>query len=235
MSKLLAAPLLIGVLTCFAFEASAQVETVIVTGSRVREDAENSPHVTVSARADHLVTKVRVVCDTRDTTKRKEELRETLRSMIATAQRTTSISLSVGEDVLVPFTADMLDKVIVPDSKPETSDAYVVIRTELSKGDTFDGATDRIRKFVAETAKAGRTEVLIEQSFNLGIMDPERYRAELISKIAADAKDIAALFGPNYDARLDGMQHTIEWYQTGPLDLALYLPYRLAIAPHGAP
>ena len=128
--------------------ADGQVETVVVTGSRMSEDAEYNPHVTLTHRADHLVTRVEVICDTRDPIKRKEELRQTLRAMITEARGSKSISLSVGEDILTEFTDKMLDKVIAPDSKADTSFARVVIRTELTKSDTFDEATQRIRDFV---------------------------------------------------------------------------------------
>jgi hypothetical protein len=214
--------------------ADSAVETVVVTGSRMPEDAEYGPHVTLAQRADHLVTRVEVVCDTRDTEKRRDELRQTLRAMIAEARGSKSISLSVGEDILTDFDEKMLDKVISPDSKVDTSYARVVIRTELTQDDTFDAATQRIRDFVARTTKVGRTEILINQQFNLGLVAPERYRAALVAKIAADAKDTAALFGTGYDATIENLQHTIEWYQTGPLDLALFIPYRMTVAPHGA-
>jgi len=212
----------------------AQVETVVVTGSRIGYDSE-APNVTLPQRADHLVTKVRVVCDTRDLDKRKEELRQTLRGMIGEASRTNSISLSVGDELLVDFTEKMLDKVIIPDSKADTSDAYVVIRTELTKDDTFDGATQRIKDFVVKTSKAGRTEILIDEKFNLGLIKPERYRAELIARIAEDTKRIAQTFGADYTPRVDGLQRPIQWYQSGPLDLALYIPYGVVVAPRGAP
>ena len=212
--------------------AQEATETVVVTGSRIAYDSD-APNVSLPQRADHLITKVRVVCDTRDLDKRKEELRQTLRNMIAGASR--SISLSVGDDILLPFTDKMLDKVIVPDSKADTSDAYVVIRTELTADDTFDGAVQRIKDYIARTPKSGRTEILTEQPFNLGIVEPERYRAQLVAKIAANVKDTAALFGSAYEARVEGLQRRIQWYQTGPLDLALYIPYGLVIAPHGAP
>ena len=110
-----------------------------------------------------------------------------------------------------------------------------MIRTELSKDDTFDGATQRIKDFVAKTSKAGRTEVLIEEKFNLGLVKPERYRAELIAKIAADTKQIAQTFGADYNPRVEGLQRPIQWYQSGPLDLALYIPYGVVVAPHGTP
>lgn len=221
----------------FAFlacSAQAQVETVVVTGSRIGYDSE-APNVTLPQRADHLVTKVRVVCDTRDLDKRKEELRQTLRGMIGEAARTNSISLSVGEELLVDFTEKLLDKVIVPDSKADTSDAYVVIRTELTKDDTFDEATRRIKDFVVKAPKAGRTEVLIDEKFNLGLIKPERYRAELITRIAEDTKRIAQTFGADYTPRVEELQRPIQWYQSGPLDLALYIPYGVIIAPRGVP
>jgi hypothetical protein len=223
---------LLAALLANASVAQAQVETVVVTGARYSDTS--GPHVTLTQRADHLVTKVRVVCDTRDLEKRKDELRQTLRSMIAQAAETKSISLSVGDDFLVDFNDKMLDKVIVPDSRADTSDAYVVIRTELAKDDTFDGATQRIKDYIARTPKAGRTEILIDQPWNLGLIKPERYRDALIAKIAEDAKQTALLFGPTYDARIEGLQSPVAWYQSGPLDLALYIPYNLTIMPRGA-
>jgi hypothetical protein len=218
-----------------ALAQESDVETVVVTGSRIAGYDSEAPDVTLTQRADHLITKVQVVCDTRDLDKRKEELRETLRNMIAEAEKTSSISLSVGDEILVPFTDRMLDKVIVPDSRADTSDAYVVIRTELNKSDTFDGATQRIKDYIERTAKTGRTEILTNQPWNLGLKTPERYRDELIGKIASSTNQTAKLFGANYEVRIVGLQHRIQWYQTGPLDLALYIPYELTVAPHIAP
>lgn len=232
MRRILAGIALVAVLASGQAATAQEVETVVVTGARMGSDSE-APSVTLAQRADHLITKVRVVCDTRDLDKRKEELRQTLRNMIAGAGN--SISLSVGDDILVPFTDKMLDKVIVPDSKTDTSDAYVVVRTELTKTDTFDGAVQRIKEYLARTPKAGRTEILTEQPWNLGLVQPERYRAALLAKIADNAKQTAQIFGPGYDARIEGLQRQIQWYQSGPLDLALYIPFSLTVAPHGAP
>ena len=216
----------------FATAGEAQVETVVVTGERASTDTD-APSVTLTERADHLVTKVKVTCDTRDAERRKDELRQTLRGMIDEAKRTSSISLSVGDEILTDFTEKKIDKIMTNDSRADTSDAYVVIRTELTKDDTFDGATQRIKDFIARTPKIGRTEILNEQPFNLGIAKAERYRPELIRKIADESKQTALLFGASYDLRIEGMQRTMQWYQSGPLDLALYIPYTLTIVPRG--
>ena len=46
----------------------AQVEEVVVTAERRDEGA---PHIYLVKRADHLITKVRVTCDTRELSQRK--------------------------------------------------------------------------------------------------------------------------------------------------------------------
>jgi len=219
----------------FACSAQAQVETVVVTGERAGYGGGDAPGVTVVERADHLVTKVRVTCDTRDAQRRKDELRQTLKDMIAEAKRTNSISLSIGDDILYEFKESSIDKIMTADVRSDTSNAYVVIRTELSKSDTFETATQRIRDFVAHAPMNGRTEIMLEQPFNLGLMKPERYREELIAKIADDSKHLAAQFGPGYQVHVEGLQHAIQWFQSGQLDLSLYISYGLVISPSGTP
>ncbi len=214
--------------------AFAQVETVVVSAERA-SDGGDGPGVTVVERADHLVAKVRVTCDTRDATRRRDELRQTLKDMIAEARRTSSISLAIGDEILREFKESSIDKIIRADSRSDTSDAYVVIRTELSKSDTYEGATQRIRDFIGHTPLTGRTEIPDEPTFNLGLMKPERYRDELLAKIAEDSKHTAALFGPNYQVRVEGLQRAIQWFQSGQLDLSLYISYGLVISPNGGP
>ena len=221
------------VAACWPFAAAAQIETVVVTAER--NYGGDAPGVTLVERADHLVTKVKVTCDTRDPVRRKEELRQTLRDMIAQARASGSISLGIGDEVLYEFTEESVDKTIIADARADTSDASVVIRTELSKTDTYEAATKRILEFILHTPKAGRTEILNNEPYNLGLMKPERYRAELVGKIADDSKHTAALFGAGYQVRIEGLQHAVQWFQSGKLDLSLYIPYSLVISPSGAP
>jgi hypothetical protein len=226
--------LAIAVTACWPIAAAAQIETVVVTAER-RGYGGDAPGVTLVERADHLVTKVKVTCDTRDPVRRTEELRLTLRDMIAQARHTGSISLSIGDEVLYEFTEESVDKTITADTRADTSSAYIVIRTELSKTDTFEAAAKRIQEFILHTPKTGRTEILIDEPYNLGLMNPERYRAELVAKVAEDSKHTAALFGAGYQVRVEGLQRAVQWFQSGKLDLSLYIPYGLVISPNGAP
>jgi len=228
---LLALAVIAGAFSAAPALAQESLETVVVTGARAEYDAQTVPHVVLVRRADHVITKVRVVCDTRELSKRRQELKDTLRSMIREAGKSGTISLGVGNEIIADLTDKMLDKVIEPDARADTSVAIVVVKTRVAKDDLYDDATGRIERFIESTPKSGRTEILRESRWDLTIIGPEQYRAELIAKIADDAKKTAAPFGPDYQVRIEGLQHPIEWYQKGPLDLALYIPYALTVAP----
>jgi hypothetical protein len=212
-------------------QADSQTEEVVVTGSRMYE---GSASVFIVKRADHLITRVRVTCDTRELSKRRDELKATLRSMIAEAKRSQTISLGLGDSVLGELGESNFDEIIVPDSRADTSQAYVVIKTAISQSDTYNSATDRIKDFIEKTEKVGRTEILREDHWDLTLIGPEKYRDALIAQIVAQSKKTAELFGPNYGISVDGLEHPVSWYQKGPLDLALYIPYMLHVAPTGS-
>jgi hypothetical protein len=211
----------------------AAVGEIVVTAEKALSDydPQRTPSVVLVRRADNLITEVKVVCDTRDPTLRRAELKDTLRAMILSAGRSGKITLGVGDEVVGAFDETMLDKVIAPDNKIDTSVARVVIKTPVAAGDTFDSASGRILTFIGATPKSGRTEILREQDWNLTIIGPERNRPALLDLIAQDARVTAAVFGAGYGVSVDGLQHPIAWYQQGPLDLALYITYRLEVSP----
>ncbi|HTQ15443.1 MAG TPA: hypothetical protein VMH86_16355 [Rhizomicrobium sp.] len=210
--------------------AFAQVEEVVVTGSRMYE-GPNAPNVTIVKRADHLITTLRITCDTRDDDQRREEIKTTLRGMMRAAAASRTISLGQGDGVLVPLEESAFDDMIEPDSRPDTSRLYVVIKTTISADDTFATATRRIKDFIAAVPRAGRVEVLRDDRWDLTLIGPEQYREVLIRKIVEDASRTAALFGASDGAAIDGLERPVAWYQKGPLDLALYIPYSLRIVP----
>ena len=207
-------------------------EEIVVTASRLSEyDPVKTPFVTLNRRADNLITEVRVVCDTRDLSQRKQELKTTLRNMIKAAPA-AGVELGLeGEEVIGRFDETMLDAVIRPDGKPDTSVAVLVVKTRIATADTFDAATDRITDFASKTAKAGRTEILPTQDWNLTLIGPQRYRGEVLNLVAEDARKVAGTFGPDYAVTAEGLQLPLSWYQAGPLELALYVPYKLTVTP----
>lgn len=117
------------------------------------------------------------------------------------------------------------------DGRPDTSTASVIIKTKVSESDTLKSAIARVMKFIATTPMSGRTEIIRTGEWDLTIVGPEQYRDAIITLIAADAKHTADMFGPANGVAVEGLEHRVTWYQKGPLDLALYIPYTLKIAP----
>jgi hypothetical protein len=211
---------------------SSGVEEIVVTGSRLSEyDPVQTPQVTLRKRADNLITLVTVVCDTRDQSQRREELKATLRNMIRAAAQNPAVALGLGDEVVGAFDETMLDQVIVPDAKADTSRATVLVKTAVAADDTFDRASGRIRGFVQKTPKVGRTEILLNGAWQLTLINPSQYRPAVAQLVADDARRMAAMFGEGYGVDVQGLQLPVSWYQAGPLDLALYIPYKLTVRP----
>lgn len=233
--KSLPAALALAALAVFAAPVQARqsgMEEVVVTASRLSEyDPVKTPFVTLNRRADNLISTVRVVCDTRDLSQRKQELKATLRNMIKAAPG-AGVELGLeGEEVVGRFDETMLDAVIQPHNRPDTSVATLVVKTRVAPSDTFDAAAGRIKAFAEKTPKAGRTEILPTEEWNLTLIGPQRYRGEVFGLVAEDARKVAATFGPDYAVSAEGLQLPLSWYRSGPLELALYVPYKLTVTP----
>lgn len=208
------------------------LETVVVTGARMSTyDAAVIPHVVLTRRADNVIMSVRVACDTRDKDQRLTEIKETLRGLMRSAAG-KNITLGVNtDDIVRDLTERMFDDLIQPDGRPDSSALTIVVKTAVTESDTLDTATDRIRDFVKNARRVGRTEVVAQGRPDLTLLSPERNRDELMKRIVDDAKRTAGLIGPDTGIGIEGLQRPIEWYRSGPLELALYIPYRLEISP----
>src|SRR5262249_7280093 len=145
-----------------ASTAEAQVETVVVTAERrMNDDSYAMPHLSITKRADHVFTEVKVTCDTRDLSQRKAELKTTLRNMVKGAAGTPTISLGLRQnDLIIEMNEENFDQIIEPDNRADTSKVDVVVKSRVSDKDTFNDATRRIEAFLDRTPKEGRTEVL---------------------------------------------------------------------------
>jgi hypothetical protein len=211
--------------------AAQAIEELVVTATKTDYEPTETPFVALRRRADNLITTVTVVCDTRDLSQRRNELKATLRNLIRAAAQDRSIELGIGEAIVGAFDETMLDTVIEPGGKTDTSKATLIVKTAVTASDTFDAATARIKSFAERTPKVGRTEVLLDDEWDLTIINPGQYRPEVVRMIAADATQQASAFGPGYGVEVGNLQLPLSWYQSGPLDLALYIPYRLRVRP----
>jgi hypothetical protein len=213
-----------------AVAQDADVAEVVVTGSRLQDyEPTETPAIVLKRRADNIITSIEVVCDTRDEAQRKAELSTTLKALVRGAAE-AGIELAVEDDDIVrKFDATDLDRIIRASGKVDTSAATLTLKTRVLPTDTYESVTGRIEAFVKKTPKAGRTEVLMSNDWDLTLVGPGQYRAEIINLVAADANRTAKLFGEGYSAVVDGLTLPVAWYQSAPLELALYIPYRQTV------
>jgi hypothetical protein len=229
------AGLLAVVALSIATEATAQadlVQEIVVTGARMDAfDPLRTPMVTLAKRADNLITTLTVSCDTRDESQRLSELKATLRNLIRAAAADQTIELGIGDEVIGRFDETMLDAVIAKTQKVDTSIAKVIIKTPVTAADTFDSATGRVERFAKAVPIVGRSEILLDDDWQLTVLGPNQYHTPIVQLIADNARRSATVFGDGYGVSVEGLQLPVSWYQSGPLDLALYIPYKMVVAP----
>ncbi|WP_426035589.1 hypothetical protein [Brevundimonas sp. DC300-4] len=225
----------VAALICLAGPAWAQVDEIIVTGSRSIEwDRDDIPVVQLPRRADNLIVAVTVVNDTREAAGRRNELIATLRAMVQAAGRDARIDLSIEDDgALVPLTEDMVSTLTLgaDPGRADTSVAHLIVKTPIAAADTLDDASGRIETFVEATPKTGRSLVDITGEWELSIIDPGQYRRAILAAISSDATTTAEAFGAGYAVEVSGLSNRVTWTQSGPLDLSLFIPYEMTVKP----
>lgn len=212
-----------------AMAQDTSVDEIVVTAQMADYDANETPAIVLKKRADNIITSIEVTCDTRDLTQRRQELKATLQALIKAAGA-AGIELAVNsDDVVRKFDPNDLDSIIRSATKVDTSTATLTLKTKVLPTDTYESVTARVEAFVKRTPKSGRTEVLMSDNWDLTLVGPGQYRDEIIALVAADANKTAAAFGAGYSVSVDGLTLPVTWYQSAPLELALYIPYRQSI------
>jgi hypothetical protein len=211
------------------------VEEIVVTGMRATEwEPDQVPVVRLARRADNLIVEVRVVNDTRDAAGRRGEITETLRSMARMAATRPDIDLSIeDEGLLTPLTEDMVATLTLgmDSGRADTSVATLIVKTPIRADDTLDLASARIEAFVEAARKTGRSLADVSGDWELSIIDPTQYRTPVLALVAADAHATAAVFGDGYAVQIEGLAAPVTWRQSGPLELSLFIPYKMVVTP----
>jgi len=170
----------------------------------------------------------------RDAPGRRDEITRTLRAMARAAAARADIDLSIEDDgTLVPLTEEMVSTLTlgVDHGRSDTSVASLVVKTPIREGDTLDSASERIEDFIDDITPVGRSIADISGDWQLSVINPAQYRGPILAAIAADARATSAVFGEGYAVQVEGMSNRVTWRQSGPLDLALFIPYDMTVTP----
>jgi len=221
--------------------AQQDAEEIVVTAARYRDAYENFtvPNVALIRRADFAVEDFTITSDTRDAAARRQELRQALQSLTRFSDRNARVSVALvqqdedesGAARVVNFAVEkaMLSLRATP-NRPDTEYVTLAVRTRVVATDDLDAVEGRFAEFSRSIPKPGRIEVALG-GLELTLTDPQQYRAQLVTAIAADASRVASALGPGYGARLEGLENPVAWRRAGDLDLRLFVPYRMVILP----
>lgn len=230
-------------LTLSAAPASAQDEAdaIVVTASRYRDRYESVavPHVVVQRRADAAVMNLTIVSDTRDPAARRNELEQALRGLARMGDGGVSLALyredADGEEGgarVVRFSVEAALELLRGGGRPDTSQVTIILRTPGTSQDTLERVEARLHAFRDHAPRPGRVDYLAG-GIDLVLINPPQYRAAVIAAISEDAARITSGLGAGYGVRLDGLENQIAWKRAGDLDLKLFIPYRMTVAPAG--
>lgn len=209
---------------------AAELDEIVVTGSRISgDDYSEIPTVTVDKRADFLVQQVLLTNDTRAEGERKKELYQTIRDLLADASKRPGIALGYGDEFLIPITQKDYELPLRSGKRPDSSTTELYVKLAIGPGDDVNQALATLRSFISRARVAGRTEIETEGEEALSIVNPERYRHEIIGQIAADAKKLQDTIGQQCRVNISGLSSRVSWKRSDISQLTLYIPYEIEL------
>jgi len=189
------------------------------------------PVVNLKRTADYMVQSVRVVGDTRDAAKRRDEVYGMVRNAIQLSAK-AGVELSTGELVLEPLTlANYTNLPLRSAGRPDTDQAVFLVKAKLTPGMDAKAAQEQISKFVAAVATVARAEMETIGDPALSVVDPNQYRGQIIDLIAADAASTAGRFGAGYGIQATGLDRPVQWARASLTEVFLYLPANYVVVP----
>jgi hypothetical protein len=226
---LTAVALILAVMT--GVPARAQVDEVVVTGERISgDDYSGIPAVVLQRRADFLVQRIMLTNDTRAEAARIKELQQTIRDMVSDAAKKSGIALSYGDEFLIPISASATEVVLSAGGKrPDTSSTSIYVKMALGEKDDVPAAIANLAAFIKKARISGRTEIELEDEVGLSLVDPEKYRYEIISKVTEDAKKLREAVSAKCRVQISGLANRVSWQRSDVSELTLYIPYQIQL------
>ena len=220
-----------------SFAALGQdLNEIVVTGSRSGwHDLSETPAISITKPGDFLLQKVRLVNDTRDDKARHEEIYDTIAAMLS--RKGSAIQIAHGEEYLT--TLDQANYKIEIDEEDEKKRADVsfvelYIKVPIANDAArAEALTRELKDFIKDVPRKGRTEINSEEETALSLVSPDKYRYELIEKIAADARKISETLGGKCKIGVKGLEGRIQWARASVSELLLYIPYAMEVGECG--
>lgn len=219
-------------LAAAASPAFAQEEEIIVTGSWLESwERFPAPHAFITRRADFAVVKVEVLDDTREAAARVAEIIEAVRLLDAAARRADMRLALVDEDIDIvrTFSLEGARQLIRGGNRSDTSSLTIRVRTAVRADDTLESIHNRVAHFIDNAARPGRIELRLGET-DLSMVNLERYRADMLREIMAEAGALRQMAGAVQNVQVGGLENQVAFKRSSDLELVLFLPYSLTVS-----
>lgn len=218
--------------------APALAQEVVVTGARrgaylnaIDTGQGSRPIINLKRTADYSVQVVRIVGDTRETAPRRAEIYAMIEKAIGLAA-THGVELATGDYIVEPLTlANYKNLPLMNAGRSDTDQVTFLVKAKLVPGMDAKTALERITNYIKAVPAVGRAEMLPIGGLTLSVVSPDQYRTQIVDLIAADAKAMAAKFGPDYGVEVTGLDRPVEWARASLTEVFLYLPSTYTVRP----
>lgn len=213
--------------------ADDQTEEVVVTGIRASQDeGMEIPAITLKKPADYFVQTVKLINDSRAPDLRKKEILDTISHIISASGKNKGIEVSYGKGFLEPVKMDDETLQIIEDSKKsDTSKIDLVIKKANVANTPAKEQLNVLKKFIKDLKPVGRTLLEPNDDIAVSIVNPEKYRQEILTKISDDANKTKQTLGNNgaCSTIVRGIQHRVEWDRVSVSEVMLFIRYESEI------
>lgn len=197
------------------------LEDIIVTHAETQ-----LPPITLIKLADFVALNCTITNDTREEEKRRGEIYETLKIMAEGAEKAKVIEIKSG--VYVIKADDYKIDLRSAGERPDVSTADIILKVPLKENDSLVSLQSQLNEFVLNAKLIGRTELDVGE-FGISVVNPEKYRYELINKIFADISKIKESSKSELNISLLGLDKRLQIRRYSSKEIELYLDYNFII------
>jgi hypothetical protein len=179
------------------------------------------PPVTIEKLADFVVLNLTLENDSRLYEQRREEIHKTIANLLRKTKKEPNISLHSG---FIPIDETNYMLQLSKGNRADTSKVKFIVKIKLDEKSSVTELAKKLKQFVNDTKKEGRTYVLTGNT-GLSILNPEKYRYEIMEKISEDVKKLMSFYDGSIEIDINGFNSKVVVTQSSELKIKLYIPY----------
>ncbi len=179
---------------------------------------------TLEKKADYVALPITLTNDRSDTKLKYDELKKSVRLLENRVKKEPKIILYRGPVFQPNYNYSKFS--FSSSGKKSSLTMYVLFQIN-DNTDIFD-ASAKLESVIRNLSFPGDTDLDIE-SISLGVMEPEKYRKELLEKIQSHIQETASVLKNSQKITVSGLEKPVRVVQSGGTKVNLFIDYELSI------